>query len=70
MRFCVIHVHDEPGGPEEEAIVIVPGAGKVAVAVPLDALPGFLPILHEATEGLEEHCCPSCRAPIRGARGA
>lgn len=67
MRFCVIHVHNDPGDPDEEAMVFVPGANKVAIAVPLSVLDRFLPTLHQATEGLDQGC-PSCATPLRGAR--
>jgi hypothetical protein len=70
VRFCLIHVDDQPGGPAAEAMVVVPGADRVVMEIPLDALHGFLPILHAATESLDVHRCVSCDSPIRGARAA
>jgi hypothetical protein len=67
MRFCVIHLHDVPSYPDEEVMLLVPGR-KVAIAVPLDVLPEFLPILHEAACSTAESCCPACNATLRGAR--
>ena len=70
MCFCLIHVHNSPTCGDEEVMVFVPGADKVAIAVPLGALPEFLPILHAASDGLGDQCCPACEHPIRGARAA
>ena len=46
MHFCAIHLDDASWPPEEEKqvyIVVPGGAKKTAIAVPLDALPQFLP---------------------------
>lgn len=68
MIFCAINLHDlaAPRGleHEEEVFVIVPGAAKTAIAVPLDALPHFLPILEEAGGREAWPQCPSCSAEI------
>ena len=66
MRFCLIHVDDCDGGPDEEALVVVPGAAKAAFAVPLDALPAFLPLLAQAAEGLEQPVCSGCGSGLPG----
>ncbi len=53
MHFCAIHLDDASWPPEEEQVyVVVPGGGakKTAIAVPLDALPQFLPLLEQAAE--------------------
>jgi hypothetical protein len=66
MRFCLIHVHDEDYGPDEEAMVIVPGADKLAIAVPLDALPSFLSLLDEAAADLAPQVCGCCGEVLPG----
>ena len=38
----------------------------MAVCVPLDAVPAFLPILAEATADLPEQCCPACADVLPG----
>ena len=49
MVFCVIHLDDAPcRDADEEVYVIVPDGSKTAIAVPLDALPRFLPLLQRA----------------------
>ena len=68
MRFCLIHVDDEDLGPEETAMVVVPGAGKTALEVPLDALPQFLPLLAEATADLPAPICRGCGGELPGGR--
>jgi hypothetical protein len=68
MRFCLIHVHSGPCDGPEEVALIVPGADQLAVLVPLDVLPEFLPILHGATDSLGEQRCPSCDDVLPGAR--
>jgi hypothetical protein len=40
------------------------------VAVPLDVLAEFLPILHAATDSLGDQPCRACDHPIRGARAS
>lgn len=67
MIFCAISLHDlaaPPEAEEEEVLVIVPGTSKTAIAVPLDALPHFLPILEEAGGREAWPQCPSCGAEI------
>jgi hypothetical protein len=51
-------------------MVFVPGADRLAVAVPLGVLAEFLPILHAATGSLGDQPCPACDHPIRGARAS
>ncbi|MDX6690588.1 MAG: hypothetical protein QOG15_2045 [Solirubrobacteraceae bacterium] len=67
MHFALMHL-DDTAAPAEEALIAVPGAGKTVIAVPLDALPGFLPILDEAVADQPPACCPACSAelPARG----
>jgi hypothetical protein len=62
VRFSLIHVDDT-----ETLTVVVPGGEKVAVMVPIDALPEFLPLLDEAIEALPEQCCAECGGPLPGA---
>ncbi|MBJ7330628.1 MAG: hypothetical protein JHC95_12080 [Solirubrobacteraceae bacterium] len=64
MPFALIHVDDVPGGPGEEAYVIVPGGEKVAIAVPLDAVGRLAPLIREATEEQGRPCCQACRKPL------
>jgi hypothetical protein len=66
MRFCLIHIDDHGCGPDEEAFVIVPGAAKTAMAVPIDALPGFLSLLAEATQDLPPAICTGCGCALPG----
>ncbi len=66
MRFCLMHLEDD--GSTDELAVIVPGAGRVAMMVPLDGLAAFLPILQEATAELGEQRCTACAAPLPGLR--
>lgn len=77
MIFCAINLSDLAAPPgleqQEEVFVIVPGASKTAVSVPLDALPRFLPILEEAggREGLPQcQCCGAEIPRLRRARSA
>ncbi len=66
MHFCVLHLEDRCGPccGEEEVYVVAPGGSKTAIAVPLDALPAFLPLLESAIGGAEHPRCPACEAPI------
>ncbi len=65
MRFHLIHVDSEPRSDEQEEVyVLTPGANKAAIAVPIDALPAFLPLLAESLDGLPELLCPDCGEPI------
>ena len=67
MRFCLIHLDSSPRAGEEAA-VLVPGGERVAMMVPLDVLPDFLPLLHEATEALGTPLCDGCGEPLPGPR--
>ncbi len=67
MHFCAIHLDDASWPPEEEQVyVVVPGGGakKTAIAVPLDALPQFLPLLEQAVGGPSPPRCAVCGANI------
>ena len=72
MLFCAINLHDLAAPPEveEEALVVVPGAAKAAVAVPLDALPHFLPLLEQAIGRDAWPQCPACGVTIPRLEGA
>jgi hypothetical protein len=59
MRFSVIHLADVPADGEE-VYVVLPGGSKTAIAVPLDALPAFLPLLAQACRDLPPPRCPAC----------
>jgi hypothetical protein len=63
MQFSLIHLAEAPR-EGEEVFVVVPGGTKTAMAVPLDALPQFLPLLAQAAEGLPPPCCPACSARL------
>jgi hypothetical protein len=63
MQFSLIHLAEVPCAGEE-VFLVVPGGTKTAMAVPLDALPQFLPLLAQAAEGLPPPCCPACSAPL------
>ena len=65
MVFCVVHL-DAPSEPpeDEEIYVVVPGAAQTAIALPLDALPRFLPLLEQAVADLPPPQCTSCRATM------
>jgi hypothetical protein len=63
MQFSVIHLAEVPS-EGEEVFVVVPGGAKIAIAVPLDALPQFLPLLAQAAEELPPACCPACSARL------
>ena len=63
MRFSLMHVDET----SDEVVLIIPdGTQPVAVCVPLDAVPAFLPILAEATADLPEQCCPACADVLPG----
>jgi hypothetical protein len=63
MHFALMHI-DETAAPDEEALIAVPGAAKTVIAVPLDALPHFLPILDQAVADQPRACCPACSAEL------
>jgi hypothetical protein len=63
MQFSVIHLAEVPS-EGEEVFVVVPGGTKTAIAVPLDALPQFLPLLAEASGELPPPSCPACSARL------
>jgi hypothetical protein len=63
MQFSVIHLAEVPS-EGEEVFVVVPGGTKTAIAVPLDALPQFLPLLAQASGELPPPCCPACSARL------
>jgi len=63
MHFSLIRLAAQPFD-REEVYVVVPDESKTAIAVPLDALPDFLPILDEARSGLPAPRCPSCWAKL------
>ncbi len=63
MHFCLVHLDDACGAAGEEVYVVVPGS-KTAMAVPLDALPEFLPLLERAVGGKYPPECQSCAAAI------
>lgn len=65
MVFCVIHL-DPPCPTEEddEVYVVVPGSAKTAIALPLDALPGLLPLLEQAVGDLPPPQCAACEAAM------
>ena len=67
MVFCVIHVDPHGAEPDDEEVyVVVPGTGKAVMAVPLDALPQFLPLLEQATRDLPPPRCAACMAAMPG----
>ena len=65
MVFCVVHL-DPPCAPDEdeEVYVIVPGTAKTAIALALDALPQFLPLLEQAVRDLPAPQCAACSATL------
>jgi hypothetical protein len=63
MQFSLIYLTEVPCAGEE-VFVVVPGGTKTAMAVPLDALPQFLPLLAQAADALPPPCCPVCSARL------
>jgi len=64
MHFVLMHVSNQ-ASPGEEVLLLVPGEpSKTAIAVPLDALANFLPILERARSGLPPARCPQCSAHL------
>ena len=67
MVFCVIHVDPPCAEPEDEEVyVVVPGTNQTVIAVPLDALPQFLPLLEQAVRDLPSAHCAACTAEMPG----
>lgn len=65
MVFCVIHRDSRRATHEDEEVyVVVPGAAKTAIAVALDALPQFLPLLEQAVRELPVSHCAACNATL------
>lgn len=64
MSFALIHVDDAPGGPGEEAYVIVPNGEKVAFAVPIDAVGLLAPAITELVADRPPPCCRACGAEL------
>lgn len=61
-----MNLDDEPSA-DEEVYLLTPGdPSKTAIAVPLDALPRFLPVLERARSGLPPACCPACSDELPG----
>lgn len=69
MQFSLIHLAEVPC-EGEEAFVVVPGGTKTAIAVPLDALPQFLPLLAQAAGELPPPRCPACSVRLPAGIGA
>jgi hypothetical protein len=63
MHFALVHLDVTPAD-DEEVLIAVPGGAKTVIAVPLDALPNFLPLLEEAVENQPRACCPACSAVL------
>jgi len=66
MHFSLIHLAEVPR-EGEEAFVVIPGGAKTVIAVPLDALPHFLPLLAQAAKGLPPPRCAACSARLPAA---
>ena len=65
MVFCALHLDDiEDLLGEEEVFLVVPGGAKTALALPLDGLPEFLPLLERAIGRESLPTCPVCGAEI------
>jgi len=65
MIFCVIHLDPPCATPDEEEVyVVVPDAGKTAIALALDALPQFLPLLAQAAGDRPTPQCTACMAAL------
>jgi hypothetical protein len=65
MMFCVIHLDPPcPSAEDDEVYVVVPGSAKTAIALPLDALPGLLPVLEQAVGDLPPPQCVACGAEM------
>jgi len=66
MRFHLMHIDDRsrPFTEDEEVYLITPGAGKTALAVPLDAVPNVVALLAETLDGRPEQACEGCGEPL------
>ena len=69
MHFVLMNLDDEPSA-DEEVYLLTPGdPSKTAIAVPLDALPRFLPVLERARSVCRRRAAPrvptSCRPRAR-----
>jgi hypothetical protein len=65
MMFCLIHLDPPCPTPEDDEVyVVVPGSAKTAIALPLDALPGLLPVLEQAVGDLPPPQCADCGAEM------
>ena len=66
MVYCFVHLLDDPdpADGEEEVYIVVPDTSKVAMAIPLEALPAFLPLLDQAVCDLPLPECPACGATM------
>jgi hypothetical protein len=71
MVFCALQLPDvaAPPGRDEEVFMVVPGTAKIAIAVPLDGLARFLPLLDQAIGRPSRPRCPACGAAIPGLEG-
>ena len=66
MVFCFIHLDDAPDPTDggEEVFVVVPETSKIAMALPLAALPEFVTLLEEAVCDRPLPQCPTCSATM------
>lgn len=65
MVFCALHLDPEDLPPgQEEVYLVMPGGAKTALAVPLDGVPEFLPLLERAIGSASLPRCPACGAEI------
>jgi len=63
MHFALMHLDATPA-PDEEVLITVPGGANTVIAVPLDALPHFLPLLDRAVRDQPPARCPACSAVL------
>lgn len=66
MRFYLIHVHDEDWGPNEEAVMVIPGAANLALAGPLDAAGHVVRAVSQAAPDLPSAVCGACGSELPG----
>ena len=64
MHFILMNISNQPSAGEEVYLLVPGDPSRTAIAVPLDALPAFLPILERARSGLPPPCCPQCCAEL------